>query len=89
MRQLPRERFIQLRKEAGLTQQELADRIGMCREWVAAFESENPNKKTVASDKVMERWYNACRLYASEETKYNFFLDVVKLFKFHNFLSKK
>lgn len=54
----------QMRIEAGLTQKELADRIGLSRETVVAIE--NKHQGTIATLKMetVKRWFRACKSHA-------------------------
>lgn len=71
-----------LRKESGLTQGELALRIGLSRETVSAIENDKPETMNSISVEVINKWWSLCRRKASENTRQSFMTTVMEYFGF-------
>jgi len=69
-----------LRKEAGLTQKELANRIGISRETVVAIENEHPKTMKTLSLVVVNRWWVTCKKSVSESSQLSFKVQIMKFF---------
>ncbi len=72
-----------LRKESGLTQEDLAYRIGISRETVSAIENEKPETMNNISVEVISKWWSVCRQKASDQTRNSFFSTVMDYFGFN------
>ncbi len=59
----------QMRKEAGLTQAEIAKSIGISRETVVAIENAHPNTLEALSANTLGYWLNICRTGEKEPTQ--------------------
>ena len=71
----------QMRKDAGLTQQEIAERLFISRETVVAIENCHQNTiETIESD-LQEKWWDICRPRATPTTYEAFRNFVLKSFK--------
>jgi DNA-binding XRE family transcriptional regulator len=57
-----------LRREAGLTQQQLADELCMSRETIVAIENNRPSAIEGLRLKTIQRWCCACRPYVRYQT---------------------
>ncbi len=73
-----------LRKEAGYTQGELAQRVGISRETVSAIENEKPETMNSIGVEVISKWWSVCRQKASEQTRESFFSTVMDYFGFNH-----
>lgn len=67
----------EMRKEAGLTQQEMADKLGISRETVLAIENADyKDRHKVSLDsiglKTFRNWWNVCRSRISDKSRSNF-----------------
>ena len=69
-----------LRKEAGLTQAEIAKRIGISRETVVAIENEHPKTINALSLEVVNSWWVICRQSVSESSQLSFKALVLRFF---------
>ena len=69
-----------LRKEAGFTQKELAQKIGISRETVVAIENEHPNTIDSLSLEVVNAWWVTCRKSVSESSRLSFKVQIMKFF---------
>lgn len=58
-----------MRKEAGLTQAELARTIGISRETVVAIENDHPKTVEALSISILEYWVNICRTGEKQPSK--------------------
>jgi HTH-type transcriptional regulator/antitoxin HipB len=72
-----------LRKEAGYTQEELAQRVGISRETVSAIENDKPETMDNIGVGVVSKWWSICRQTASEETRKSFISTVMEYFDFN------
>jgi len=73
-----------LRKEAGLTQKELASRIGLSRETIVAIENEYVGSIDKLSIEVVNAWWSVCRRTVSAKTKESFKSQILRFFNIHN-----
>ncbi|WDE01850.1 helix-turn-helix transcriptional regulator [Thalassomonas actiniarum] len=73
-----------LRKEAGLTQKELASRIGLSRETVVAIENEYVGSIDKLSIEVVNSWWAVCRRTVSAKTKESFKSQILRFFNIQN-----
>lgn len=62
----------ELRKDSGLTQQELATRLGISRETVIAIEKENKASVTSLEMGLVYSWWRVCKIKATVETAQKF-----------------
>lgn len=69
-----------MRKEAGYTQQQLADRIGISRETVVAIENSSPSKVGNIKMIVISRWWKVCKSKTTESTRTSFKSTINKFF---------
>ena len=74
--------LMSLRKEAGYTQEELAQRVGISRETVSAIENDKPETMDNIGVSVVNKWWSICRQTASEQTRKSFFYTVMDYFGF-------
>lgn len=72
-----------LRREAGYTQEELANRIGISRETVSAIENEKPETMNNIGVEIISKWWSICRQKASQQTRESFFSTVMDYFGFN------
>ncbi len=72
----------ELRKEAGLTQHDLAARIGISRETVSAIENDKRESIEALGAEVISKWHMICAQRASSATCNKFFEHVMKYFGF-------
>ena len=72
-----------LRKEAGYTQEELAQRVGISRETVSAIENDKPETMDNIGVGVVNEWWSICRKTASHQTRESFFSTVMDYFGFN------
>jgi DNA-binding XRE family transcriptional regulator len=72
----------ELRKEADLTQQDLATRIGISRETVSAIENDKRETIEALGAEVISKWHMICAQRASEATRNKFFQHVMQYFGF-------
>ena len=72
----------ELRKEAELTQEQLASRIGISRETVSAIETDKRESIEAIGAEVISRWHIICAQRASAATQNKFFQHVMKYFGF-------
>jgi DNA-binding XRE family transcriptional regulator len=72
----------ELRKEAELTQHDLAARIGISRETVSAIENDKPETIEAIGAEVISKWHIICAQRASAATRNKFFDHVMKYFGF-------
>ncbi len=71
-----------MRKEADLTQKELANRIGISRETVSAIERQVPETINSLEADVIAAWHIACQQNAKSDTRMEFLGHIVKYFGF-------
>lgn len=71
-----------MRKEANLTQRELATRIGISRETVSAIENEKPETINSIEAEVVSAWHIACQQSVSSDTGAEFLGHIMKYFGF-------
>ncbi|TDF37478.1 helix-turn-helix domain-containing protein [Alteromonadaceae bacterium M269] len=71
-----------MRKEAGLTQKELASRIGISRETVSAIENEKPETINSIEAEVVSAWHITCQQRVSSDTGAEFLGHIMKYFGF-------
>ncbi|AZQ82707.1 helix-turn-helix domain-containing protein [Colwellia sp. Arc7-635] len=69
-----------LRKEAGFTQKDLANKIGISRETVVAIENEHPKTINSLSLEVVNTWWGICRASVSEASQLAFKVQVMTFF---------
>jgi len=69
-----------LRKEAGFTQKDLAQKIGISRETVIAIEREHPKTIESLSLEVVNAWWLSCRKSVSESSQLSFKVQIMKFF---------
>lgn len=69
-----------LRKEAGLTQGELAPRLGISRETLSAIETGKEETIKNLPDEIVSHWWSVCRATAHEDTRNNFFQQITAYF---------
>lgn len=72
----------ELRKEADLTQQDLATRIGISRETVSAIENDKRETIEAIGAEVISKWHIICAQRASAATRNKFFQHVMQYFGF-------
>jgi len=72
----------ELRKEAELTQHDLAARIGISRETVSAIENDKRESIQALGAEVISKWHIICAQRASAATRNKFFEHVMKYFGF-------
>ncbi|WP_293747090.1 helix-turn-helix transcriptional regulator [uncultured Paraglaciecola sp.] len=72
----------ELRKEAELTQHDLAARIGISRETVSAIENDKRETIEAIGAEVISKWHMICAQRASSATRNKFFGHVMKYFGF-------
>jgi DNA-binding XRE family transcriptional regulator len=72
----------ELRKEAELTQHELAVRIGISRETVSAIENDKRESIEAIGAEVISKWNMICAQRASAATQSKFFQHIIKYFGF-------
>ena len=72
----------ELRKEAELTQSDLAARIGISRETVSAIENDKRETIEAIGAEVISKWHMICAQRASAATRNKFFEHVMKYFGF-------
>jgi DNA-binding XRE family transcriptional regulator len=72
----------ELRKEAQLTQNELAVRIGISRETVSAIENDKRETIEAIGAEVISKWHMICAQSASSATCNKFFQHVMQYFGF-------
>jgi HTH-type transcriptional regulator / antitoxin HipB len=71
-----------MRKEAGLTQAELATRLGVSRETISAIENEKPETVASLSIELIEKWWRVCGKTSSQKIKSQFVQNIVNFFNF-------
>jgi DNA-binding XRE family transcriptional regulator len=76
-----------MRKESGLTQNDLALRLGVSRETVSAIENEKPETISVLSIDLIEKWWRICGQSSSSNIKYEFMQNIFQFFNF-DFIKK-
>ena len=59
----------QMRREANITQQELADKMDLCRETVCGIEKRRKNCMNGLRVSTLINWYGHCKDGSSAETK--------------------
>lgn len=72
----------ELRKEADLTQHDLAARIGISRETVSAIENDKRETIEAIGVEVISKWHMICAQRASTATRNKFFEHVMNYFGF-------
>lgn len=72
----------ELRKEAELTQEQLALRVGISRETVSAIENDKRETIEAIGAEVVSKWHMVCAQRASAATQHKFFQHVIKYFGF-------
>ncbi|MBL4630324.1 MAG: helix-turn-helix transcriptional regulator [Paraglaciecola sp.] len=72
----------ELRRETGLTQYDLATRIGISRETVSAIENDKRETIEAIGAEVISKWHMICAQSASADTRNKFFEHVMKYFGF-------
>ncbi|MGS2719452.1 helix-turn-helix domain-containing protein [Paraglaciecola aestuariivivens] len=72
----------ELRKEADLTQADLATRIGISRETVSAIENDKRETIEALGAEVISKWHMICAQSASAATRHKFFQHVMQYFGF-------
>jgi len=70
----------QLRTEAGFTQKQLSELIGVSRETVVAIENEYPGSINKLGLELVNTWWSVCRKGASADTRKSFKQHVVSFF---------
>jgi HTH-type transcriptional regulator/antitoxin HipB len=71
----------QLRKDARLTQKQLAEHIGISRETVLAIEKEYPKTIESLSITVLRQWWETCSAQSQSPSKKTFAATLHKFFK--------
>lgn len=71
-----------LRKDNGLTQQELAKRLGLSRETVVGIENNHRQQIENILASTEKKWWEVCRSQAKPETRESFRDFVLSWFKF-------
>ncbi len=71
-----------MRKEAGLTQEQLKVRLGISRETVSAIENEKPETINSIEAEVVSKWHIVCKQSVSSDTGTAFFEHMMKYFGF-------
>lgn len=71
-----------MRKEADLTQAELAERLGVSRETVSAIENEKQETINGLSIDLIEKWWNVCGKRSSSKVKNEFMQNILQFFSF-------
>ncbi len=72
----------ELRKEAQLTQADIAARIGISRETVSAIENDKRETIEALGAEVISKWHMICAQRASDNTRNKFFQHVMQYFGF-------
>jgi DNA-binding XRE family transcriptional regulator len=72
-----------LRREAGYTQEGLAQRVGISRETVSAIENDKPETMDNIAVGVVNKWWSICRQTASQQTRESFFSTIMDYFDFN------
>jgi DNA-binding XRE family transcriptional regulator len=72
-----------LRREAGYTQEGLAQRVGISRETVSAIENDKPETMDNIGVGVVNKWWSICRQTASQQTRESFFSTIMDYFDFN------
>ena len=70
-----------IRKEAQLTQRELAQRINISRETIIAIEKEHPGTIHTIQLETLKRWWRVCDTRISSQTRLRFTTYVKKFLK--------
>lgn len=78
-----------MRMEAGLTQRELGERIGISRETVCAIETGKPYSLETIEAQVISAWHLTCKQNAKSETKQRLLQNILKYFGFSEEMLKK
>ena len=71
-----------MRKEAGLTQAELAERLRVSRETVSAIENEKLETINSLSIDLIEKWWRVCGQSSSIKIKNEFMQNIIQFFNF-------
>lgn len=71
-----------LRKEAGYTQKQLADKVGISRETVSAIENGHVNILKGLREEALSKWWLVCKHKSKQETKERFYKYILARFKF-------
>ena len=71
-----------MRKEAGLTQDQLRIRLGISRETVSAIENEKCETINSIEVEVVSKWHIVCKQRVSSDTETEFFGHLMKYFGF-------
>ena len=70
-----------MRQEAGFTQRELAQRLGVSRETVLAIENKRPYALNSLSMQLVKTWFAVCRQNAHCNTRERFIEGLKRFFK--------
>lgn len=70
-----------IRKEAGFTQAELARRVNISRETIIAIEKEHPRTIQSLELDIVRRWWKACHIKVSSQTKHTFVDYIMQFLK--------
>lgn len=72
-----------LRKDAGLTQEDLAFKVGLSRETVSAIENNKPGTIDSIGLEVLDKWHRIClSMQGRESADSNFMDEVFRYFGF-------
>lgn len=71
-----------MRREAGYTQQELANLLGVARETVIAIEKKKPGTLKTLELNLIKQWWDACDSKANASTMQNFKQGLINFFGF-------
>jgi len=71
-----------LRRNAGLTQCDLASRLGICREKVIAIERSHLATMHDLENELISRWWQICKPKAEENTKHQFIELIKQIFPY-------
>lgn len=71
-----------MRKETGLTQAQIGQRLGISRETVSAIENEKPETMNSIGAEVFSNWHIICKQSVSSDTRNEFIGQVMSYFGF-------
>jgi DNA-binding XRE family transcriptional regulator len=72
-----------LRKQAGYTQDQLAEQVGLSRETVSAIETERPETINALTVKIISRWNDCCNQRIAETDRTTtLYEEIMRVFNF-------
>jgi DNA-binding XRE family transcriptional regulator len=69
-----------IRKEAGYTQKQVADRVGLSRETVSAIENNQPAAIRSLEMSIIKKWWGMCKPSLTQIVMYQFKSYLAKYF---------